>query len=240
MFSGLKPETQAALDAMCRTRSFFSGQTVVQEGETADFIGCVMTGVLRMQKTLADGRQHIVGLLVERDIFGRVFDGPLEFSIEAATDTEICAFPRSAFEALFARSPDLERSVLLSITNELDRAREWMIILSNQKITGRIAGFLLLMCTRFDGVDHILTPTSEGIEVRIPISRTDLAHLLGTRPESISRALHALGDQGDIDILEPDRILIRDVKALAREADEDELETSITLKDLLSAKRLEG
>ncbi len=239
LLAGIQPETRDALDAMCRVKHYRSGQTVVPEDETVDFVGCVLTGILRMQKTLADGRQHIVGLLVERDIFGRVFDGPAEFAIEAATDAEICAFPRVAFEALLTRSPDLERAVLLNITNELDRAREWMIILSNQRVAGRVAGFLLLMCTRFSGVDHILTPTSGGIEVRIPIGRTDLAHLLGTRPESISRALHALGDQGDIDILEPDRILIRDATALARAADEDELQTSITLKDILSARRLE-
>ena len=155
------------------------------------FIGCVLTGILRMQKTLADGREHIVGLLVEGDLFGRAFDGAAEFSIEAATEVEFCAFPKTKFETLLTQSPDLERAVLLNITNELDRAREWLIILSNQKI----AGFLLLMCSRFHDIDHILQLGPDGLEVKIPINRGDLAHLLGTRPESISRALHSLNDQ---------------------------------------------
>lgn len=238
-FTQLRPETRDALEAMCRVKSYHANQTVTYAQEKPDFIGCVLTGILRIQKTLADGREHIVGLLVEGDVFGRVFDGAAEFSIEAATDTEICAFPRAEFEALLFQSPDLERAVLLNITNELDRAREWLIILSNHKIVGRIAGFLLLMCSRFRDIDHILQPSPEGIEVKIPISRDDLAHLLGTRPESISRSLHSLGDQGIIEILASDRMLIRDTKALALVADEDEIETSDTLQDLLKDLRLE-
>ncbi|WP_319520270.1 Crp/Fnr family transcriptional regulator [uncultured Martelella sp.] len=236
----IRPETREALNAMCRAKCVSAGQVVLHEDEPTNFIGFVLSGILRMEKTLTDGRRHIVGLLVAGDMFGRVFDGPLEFSIEAATDVEFCSFPRAAFEALLTRSPDLERAVLLNIINELDRAREWMIILSNQKVVGRVSGFLLLMCSRFRGVGHVLLkPGTGGIEVTIPISRIDLAHLLGTRPESISRALHSLSDQRYIDILEPDRILIRDVEALARAADEDELEIVATLKDLLSARRID-
>jgi CRP-like cAMP-binding protein len=133
-FTQLRPETRDALEAMCRVKSYHANQTVTYAQEKPDFIGCVLTGILRIQKTLADGREHIVGLLVEGDVFGRVFDGAAEFSIEAATDTEICAFPRAEFEALLFQSPDLERAVLLNITNELDRAREWLIILSNHKM----------------------------------------------------------------------------------------------------------
>lgn len=238
-FSQIRPETRDRLDAMCRVKSFSAGQIVAHAQEEMGFIGCVLTGILRMQKTLADGREHIVGLLVQGDIFGRAFDGAAEFSIEAATEVECCAFPKTEFETLLTQSPDLERALLLNITNELDRAREWLIVLSNQKIVGRIAGFLLLMCSRFRDIDHILLPRPEGIEVKIPISRADLAHLLGTRPESISRALHSLNDQGAIDILEPDRILIRDTKALARVADEDEIEAIATLQDLLKNHRPE-
>ncbi|QEE35322.1 Crp/Fnr family transcriptional regulator [Octadecabacter sp. SW4] len=239
VFSQIRPETRDALDAMCRVKSYRASQTVVHAQEKSNFICCVLSGILRIQKTLVDGREHIVGLLVEGDVFGRVFDGAAEFSIEAATDAEICAFPRAQFEALLTQSPDLERAVLLNITNELDRAREWLIIVSNQKIVGRIAGFLLLMCSRFHNIDHILQLSPEGIEVNIPISRADLAHLLGTRPESISRSLHSLSDQGVIDILEPNRILIRDTKALALAADVDEIEAIATLQDLLKNHRPE-
>ena len=235
-FAELRPETNDALVAMRQLVRYGAGQIVTHEAEDSSFIGLVASGVLRMQKTLVDGRHPIVGLLVEGDIFGRVFDGATELAIEAATDADVYTFPRAPFEALLKRSPDLDRAVLLNILNELDRARDWMVILSNQKIVNRVAGFLLVMCTRFMGVDHLVQASQTGIEIKIPVGRTDLAHLLGTRQESISRALHALADAGDIDILQSDRILVRNVNALASKAGEEDRHTIATLKDLFDPK----
>lgn len=233
----VRPETREELEAMCRPRQFSAGQTVIHEDEKTDYVGCVLSGVLRMQKTLADGRQHIVGLLVEGDMFGRVFDGASEFSVEAATDVEFCSFPRGPFEALLLRAPDLDRAVLLNILNELDRARDWMLILSNQKISSRLAGFLVLMVSRFAHVDRVLAAREDGLVIRIPINRTDLSHLLGTRPESISRAFHWLQDEGDIELLEHDRILVRDPERLANRAGEDEFLAMASVRDRMAAGR---
>lgn len=225
---------------MCRPRRFAAGETIIHEDEATDYVGCVQAGILRMQKTLADGRQHIVGLLVEGDMFGRVFDGASEFSVEAATDVEFCSFPRAPFEALLLRAPDLDRAVLLNILTELDRARDWMLILSNQKISSRLAGFLILMVFRFAHITHVITPRDEGLAIRIPINRTDLSHLLGTRPESISRAFHWLQDEGDIDILDHDQVLVRDLDRLARRAGQDEILAMSSVRDLIAARRLAG
>lgn len=235
--AGLSDDAVATLRDICSLRRYAAGQTVAEAGEEPGFVGCVQTGVLRMQKTLHDGRQHIVGLLVEGDVFGRALGGPLDLAIEAATDTEVMAFRRAPFEALLLRSPELDRLVILNVMNELDRARDWMIILGTPRIRERLAGFLLVLCTRFCSVDHLLRPRNGSLDVKVPISRTDLAHLLGTRPESISRAFHALADTGCIGIRQPDLIEIRDLDALAAEAGEDELRGSNTLNSLLSTLR---
>lgn len=220
-FSALPDHVRPELEACCRTRSYKAGQLVTDDGERPDFIGCVRKGILRMQKTLIDGRQHVVGLLVDGDMFGRVFDGPMHFAIEAATEAEICVFQRGPFESLLQRTPELERLILLNILNELDRARDWMMILANHKVAGRLAGFLMVLCTRFKGVDHLSRDNSGRLTVTIPISRTDLAHLLGTRQESISRAFHALADMGAIAILSPYKVEILAVDILAAEAGEE-------------------
>lgn len=221
-----------ALLKIGRARHFEAGQTLVDVGESPNFVGCVQRGFLRMQKTLHDGRQHIVGLLVEGDMFGRVFDGPMSFSIEAATDVDICAFQRKEFEALLLRTPELDRVVLLNILNELDRARDWMILLANPRVRARLAGFLLILCTRFAEVDHLVQAHARSLEVKIPISRADLAHLLGTRPESISRAFHALADSGSIAIKRPDLVEILDLDALTGETGEDEFASHASIKKL--------
>lgn len=136
---------------------------------------------------------------------------------------------------MLKQSPDLERVVLLCTLNELDRARDWMINLSNQKVINRVASLLVAMYTPFAEVDHFLTPRQDGIEVKIPISRSDLAQILVTRPESILRALHGLADAGEIDLLSPNHILIRSADALASSAGEEALATTTILKVLMRA-----
>lgn len=234
-FEALPDDTLQELRRICRVRTFEPGQLIADAGDELDFIGCVQSGILRMQKTLPDGRCHIVGLLVEGDMFGRVYDGPLTISIEAATGAEICTFRRGPFEALLAQSPELDRIMLLNVLNELDRAREWLIILSTPRVKSRVAGFLLLMCARYAEVEDVLRRGRGTVEVHIPIDRTDLAHLLGTRPESISRAFHALADDGSIELKRPDLVEIRDFDALAAEAGEEIPEDIPGLADVMES-----
>lgn len=239
-FAALSEETRNALQRICQVTRYAAGQGVVHAGETAEFIGTVRAGILRMQKTLHDGRQHIVGLLVKGDMFGRVFDGPLHFDIEAATPAEVLSFRRAPFEALVSRSPDLDRAVMLNLLGELDRARDWMIVLANPRVRGRLAAFLLMLCTRLRGIATQATDGADRLQVRIPIGRADLAQLLGSRPESVSRALHALADDGLIDIIRPDLLGIRDLGLLAEEAGEHDSEEIALLSGRLPATRRLG
>jgi len=232
-FRDLPDPVRKDLEAICRRRSYKAGQTIAEIGTHLDTIGIVRDGILRMQKSLPDGRQHVVGLLVAGDLFGRVFDGGMHFSVEAATDADIFSFERGRFESILLRSPELDRLLLLNLMNELDRARDWMIILANPKIRGRLAGFLLLLCTRFQTVDHLITVKDRAVQIRIPLSRPDVAHLLGTRVESISRALHALADDGLVRILQPDLVEVEQIAALTEEAGEPDLGDPASLERLV-------
>lgn len=220
-FNELDRSTLTALNSAARLVPYRAGQAVYHEGAEFDFVGVVASGTLRIQKTLLDGRHPILGLLVEGDIFGYANNGTSKLAIEAATHAEVYAIPQKEFEALLDQFPDLNLAVLMNIHSALDRARDWMVIVSNPKIINRVAGFLLMMCRRFGGINHLVKITQNGIEIRIAVSRVDLAHLLGTSPESISRAFHALDDMGDIAIMASDLILIRDAGALAAKAGEE-------------------
>lgn len=236
-FASLPEDILNGLQSICRYRSFRQDQVISEAGEHIGFVGVVEKGILRMQKTDVEGRQHIVGLLVEGDMFGRVFNRPMQFSLEAATDASVMAFSRPAFETLLSESRELDRVVMLNILNELDRARDWMLILSNAKVKTRLAGFLMMLCTRFADVDHILRTSGGKLVVSVPVSRADLASLLGTRPESISRAFHAMNDDGCIVLKQPDLIEIADLEALADEAGEDFFDMNLSLSALVQIVR---
>lgn len=222
-FDGLPDPLLQELAELCTRRVYTHDETVAEERIQLGFIGFVAKGILRLQKLQPDGSVHVVGLLVENDMFGRLFNGPLHFSIAATGDTEICAFPREPFEALASRRPELERLLMLNILNELDAAREWMLILTNYRVTERLAGFLVLLCRRWAGVAKLARVEQDLIALTIPVSRSDLANFLGTRPESLSRAFHALADKGLIRLRTPYEIEILDICAVIELAGSEEL-----------------
>lgn len=213
-FAGLPEPLLRELCALCTRRFYTHDQMLAEEGERLGFIGFVAKGILRLEKLQADGRINVVGLLVENDMFGRLFNGSLHFSIVATGDTEICAFPRDPFEALASQWPELERLLMLNILNELDAAREWMLILTNYRVTERLAGFLVLLCRRWATVAKLAQVEGDGMALTIPVSRTDLANFLGTRPESLSRAFHALANDGLIRLRTPYEIDILNISAV--------------------------
>jgi len=203
-------------------RHYEASQTVIADDELPSFVGCVSAGILRMQKNTPDGRAHIVGLLVESDMFGRVFNGNSNFAIEAATDVTLCCFDRLALETLLSRDPIIERLFLINVLDELDAAREWIMLLGGRRVTERLAAFLLILCRRWSRLHDVLSEEHGHMLVHVPVSRSDLAHYLGTRVETISRAIRTLADDGIIAIKDPYHFEILDMARLCCAAGNDD------------------
>lgn len=188
------------LNRISHRRSFSAGETIVAEAEEAGIVGNVVRGVLRMVRTMADGRQQIVGLLFPSDMFGRVFATHSRYAIEAATDVELCCFDRAAFEALLIAHPDVEHEVLLSTLDELDAARDWMVLLGCQTVQERVAAFLIIVRRRM--MKMASDEWMPGPYISVPIGRRDMATYLGTTVESISRTIRAMARKGVIRIVD--------------------------------------
>lgn len=198
------------LSRLARIRTYSAGETVLAESEEIRFVGNVVSGVLRMQKTLHDGRQQIVGLLLPSDVLGRVFSQTSHVAIEAATDVTLCSYNRASFQALFARFPELEHRMLMAISHELDAAQDWMLLLATQTVTERIATFLLILRKKSAASARACGPSF----VEVPISRRDMAAYLGTTVESISRSIQQMARSGVIRILDPQHFEIADPQRL--------------------------
>lgn len=202
------------LQRIGRRRTFLAGETVQAESAGSAYVGHVLTGVLRLQRTLHDGRQQIVGLLMPGESYGRVFGHSSQVAIEAATDVVLCSYRRQSFEALFARFPELEHKMLASVTDELDAAQDWMMILATQPVTGRIAAFLLNTLAR---MKRGLSAGADSRDiVDVPISRKDFAAYLGTTVESISRSTQQLARDRLIRIIDPHQFELLDLEGLGR------------------------
>ena len=196
-------QLQEELGRISHMRTFSMGETVLAESEQAGIVGNVVSGALRMVKTMADGRQQIVGLLLPSDMFGRVFSTDSLFAVEAATDVILCCFNRPAFESLLTKNRDLEHNMLLSVLDELDAARDWMLLLGCQSILERVATFLIILHRRVDNQGCGRQTDQAKPFVAVPISRRDVATYLVTTVETISRTVQLLARKGVIRILDP-------------------------------------
>ena len=137
-----------------------AGQTILGEGEAHTIYANIVSGVVKLTKTLDDGRQHIIGLLFASDFLGRAFRRDNPYFAEAATDVELCIFPATGFEKLLPDHPGLEHRLLQFTLSELDACQEWMLLLARKRAEERVASFLLMIAKRVPSMDcpHVENP----------------------------------------------------------------------------------
>ncbi|TGD60562.1 Crp/Fnr family transcriptional regulator [Tabrizicola sp. WMC-M-20] len=198
-----------------------AGKTIIERGARSESVGYVLNGTLAMVQVLEDGRKHIVGLLVPTDIYGRLFDGPSNYRIEALSASRILSFPRALFEQVLRDNPEAERLFLVHLLDEVDAAREWLLLISGRKAVNRLASFLSILLRR----SKFRRVGGQAV-LHVPLSRKDLAHYLGARPETLSRAFHALEDMGVLRIVDPQHFAILDESGLIAASGDD-----LTLQD---------
>lgn len=203
-------------EQMGRRRTLRRGETIAWQGHESEVVGNVIEGVLKLSSSTAEGREQTLSIMLPSDFLGDPFGRTSQHSVVALTDARICTFRRAAFDD-FARShPDLEHGLLRRTFGELDRTRAWMLLLGQKTAQQRIAAFLLEMIARLAGT----APDDASITLELPMSRQDIADLLGLTIETVSRQLTKLRDQGIIDTPTRRRIVVHDAARLRACSDE--------------------
>jgi CRP/FNR family transcriptional regulator, anaerobic regulatory protein len=200
---------------MGRHQSLKRGQTMLWEGDDSLLVGNVIEGVLKLSVSTVDGREQTLGLLFPSDFIGRPFGPTTNHSVVALTDAEVCTFRRTGFDDFARRHPDLEHGLLQRTLTELDRTRQWMALLGRKSATARVASFLLEMAgrARCPGAAE----QDSGVRFELPLSRQDIADLLGLTIETVSRQITSLRDEGiiatptrrTIEVLDRERLVDR-------------------------------
>ena len=218
-------ELQQEFREIWRPLEVARGEVLLDEGEEATQTGYVTDGLLGMIKELPDGRRHIVGLLTPTDMYGRAFEGPLGYRIEALVDSTVQVCDGARLEEILDRSPEAEHLFLVNLVDEIDAAREWMLVLSWPKVVQRVASFLLILCRRkLHEHDVVAGSTRHAtVNLQIAIQRSDLAQYLGARPESLSRAFRELDDEGIIRMNNPYNFDVLDLDRLVDMAGDDQI-----------------
>jgi CRP/FNR family transcriptional regulator len=198
------------LNRMGRRQTIERGQTVLWQGDEALLVGNVIDGVLKLSSSSIDGRDQTLGIIFPSDFIGRPFGQKSDHSVVALTDAHICTFARSSFDDFARDHPDLEHRLLQSTLTELDRTRQWMVLLGRKSATERVAAFLLEMAARLG-----VTDTEEGpCRFQLPFGRQEIGDLLGLTIETVSRQITKLREEGVIDTPDRRSVVVLDGEAL--------------------------
>lgn len=197
------------LNGIGRRRQLEAGEQLMWEGDEAVVVANVIDGVLKLASHSADGGEQILGLAYPSDFLGRPFGETAPYGVEALTEAQICVFERKDFDRFARDHPRLEHKLLERTLTELDRSRRWMMLLGRMNAGQKVASFLLELSDR-------LGKAGAGGEtfVTLPLSRQQMADVLGLTIETVSRQLSRLRSAGLIDTPSRREIVLRDRREL--------------------------
>lgn len=207
----LEPEQLAVLARTTTRHRSQPGEELVGEAESVDRFSNVLSGVVKLTKTLSDGRQQIVGLQFAPDFLGRPFRTESTLTAQAATEVQLCSFPRKALERMMGEQPDLEHRLLEQALKELDQARDWMVTLGRKTAAEKIASFLLMIARN---IDPTADPARRAAAFDLPLSRAEIADFLGLTIETVSRQFTRLRNDGVMRIENNRHIIVDDLRRL--------------------------
>lgn len=195
--------------------TYKAGDPIQWRGDTLTHISSVVSGVASLSRTMEDGRVQVVGLLMPSDIIGRPDRGEVEFDVTAITDIKLCQFNKTDFEDLILDMPRMSHRMMEMALDELNLAREWMVLLGRKKAHERLASFLLLIMRR-GRTDRPWDQTHT-----LPLSREQMANFLGLTLETISRQLSKLRRSGVVTFVSQRQFVVEDEAALLHQSGDE-------------------
>lgn len=186
IFKSLTGSEMDQLHGAMQKREYKKGTFIFQEGETSDTLFIVNKGLIKISKVSDEGREQIIRILFPGDFLGQfslLQDKKHYANAEVLETTEVCVIHKKDFKALMEQNPEMTYRFLIAISERLQQADEWMGDISLLEVERRLAKILLLFQQKNN-------PNIKTFD--LPVSKKDLAALIGTTPETLSRKLVSL------------------------------------------------
>jgi CRP/FNR family transcriptional regulator, anaerobic regulatory protein len=200
-------------------RSFEAGQPIIWSGDKMDFVGSVVSGIATLTQTMEDGRRQMVGLLLPSDFVGRPGRERAAYDVVATTDLVMCCFRKKPFEDVMLSTPNVGQRLLEMTLDELDAAREWMLVLGRKTAREKIASLIAIIARRDAALK--MREQAGSVSVDLPLTREAMSEYLGLTLETVSRQMSALKRDGVIEFEGKRHIIIPDFDRLLEEAADD-------------------
>lgn len=192
-FDGLNDEDADAVLASARSSRFPKNAEVFTQGEEAHHFFLLLSGHIRVVRTMPEGEQIIARYINEGELFGiAIAMGRTSFpaSAVAAVDCVVLSWPNSAWSDLKADAPGFGASAYQTIGARLQDTQSRVMEMSTRQVEQRIAGAVMRLAQQSG------RKTEEGVEIDFPISRQDIAEMTGSTLHTVSRLMSAWEAEG--------------------------------------------
>jgi CRP/FNR family transcriptional regulator len=185
------------LDVLDRAKTcniYEPGQVIFYEGNTCLGIHCVEDGTVTLRKSDSQGGSVVVGMLGAGHTLGYLAyfsGGPYNVTAESLTSCRVCFVDKAAVRQILQRNPAVGMAFLRRFAEDLQSSEEERVRALTLPLRARLAHILLVLKDRSAEVDD-----RGQITIELPLSRRDLAAMLGARPESLSRMIRDFHDAG--------------------------------------------
>lgn len=193
LFAGLGSEDLEAISKLIFEKNYGKGETIFFEGDEADGFYIVSGGKVKVFKINPMGKEHILHIFGPGEPLGEVpvfSNQPFPASAEALVKSSAYYFPRRDFVALIEAHPSIALNMLAVLSRRLRQFASQIENLSLKEVPARLAGYLLYISAEQDSADV----------VQLPVSKGQLASLLGTIPETLSRIFARMSEEGLIEV----------------------------------------
>jgi CRP/FNR family transcriptional regulator len=178
-------EQMQTLGCVFRPAHFRRNQILFFEGGNAQHLFALHSGLVKMVKTLENGKDRITGVLFPGELFGleSLTDVAYPLTAVALRDCDICAAPRDDFASYLRTNPDLAIGMVRFLVEEVKRIRTQVTDMSFKDARMKVATFLLSLVSTDP-------PAENGaVNMTLPLSRLEISEVLELSAETISRTL---------------------------------------------------
>ncbi|MDD3619359.1 MAG: Crp/Fnr family transcriptional regulator [Desulfobulbaceae bacterium] len=189
LFSELPEEQLDKVAAIAVSKTYERGEQIFFEGEEGKGFYMVVDGQVKIYKMSLDGKEHILHIFGPGEPIGEVpvFHGkPFPANAMALVRSRLLFFPRQQFVDLVAANPSLALNILAMLSLRLRRFAAKIESLSLKEVPGRLADYLL----------YLAEEQGSTARVTLDIPKGQLASLLGTIPETLSRIFARMTEEG--------------------------------------------
>jgi CRP-like cAMP-binding protein len=212
LFQDLEQKNYEDLANIVLSRKYKKGEMIFSEYDTADGFYVAVSGRVKIFKSSPEGKEQILHIFGPGDPFGEiaVFTGKnFPASAQSLENSETIFFPKNAFIGLIKKDPALSLNMLSVLSLRLKRFSSLIEDLSLKEVPGRLAAYLLYLSDRNDSCEELI----------LDISKSQLASILGTIPETLSRILTKMTRENIIESDGKRKFLIKNRDALIDLAD---------------------